>query len=134
MYLVYGTDIVGYSSMINSMETTFQIMLGKIDVSRIQQDELVILGPIIFSAYNVAVIFFVLNIFISIITDSFDKVRAEAKLDKERFDFMKYIWNKIKTIYENEKIKNVDIQQNLDQKDFSKSIDNLNSFIFRVII
>ena len=116
------------------METTFQIMLGKIDVSRIQQDELVILGPIIFSAYNVAVIFFVLNIFISIITDSFDKVRAEAKLDKERFDFMKYIWNKIKTIYENEKIKNVDIEQNLDQKDFSKSIDNLNSFIFRVIV
>jgi polycystin 2 len=132
MYLVYGTDIVGYSSIINSMETTFQIMLGKIDVSRIQQDELVILGPIIFSAYNVAVIFFVLNIFISIITDSFDKVRAESKLDQDKFDFMKYIWNKIKTSLKNKKRDTFIIKQYLDKNDLSNSVDNLNNFIIRV--
>jgi hypothetical protein len=132
MYLVYGTDIEGYSSIINSMETTFQIMLGKIDVSRIQQDELVILGPIIFSAYNVAVIFFVLNIFISIITGSFDKVRAEAKLDKDRFDFMKYMWNKIKASLKNEKQDKVKNKQYLEKNDFLNSVDNLNNFIIRV--
>jgi len=134
MYLIYGNDVLGYSSIINSMETTFQVMLGKIDASRIQQGDLVILGPIIFCAYNVVVIFFALNVFISIITDSFDKVREEARLHPDRFDFMGYVWIKMKKNVGKKELKKVKIDQYLEKRDFLKLIDKLTGFISRVII
>ncbi len=134
MHLIYNNDVLGYSSLINSMETTFQVMLGKIDASRIQQGDLVILGPIIFCSYNVVVIFFALNIFISIITDSFDKVREEARLHPDKIDFMGYVWKKMTKNVGNKTIKNVNIYQYLEKRDVLELFDKLTDYISRVII
>jgi hypothetical protein len=59
------------------MESAFEIMIGKFSALPFVQSNS-ILGPIIVSAYNSVILFFALNIFISIIIDSFEKVRAEA--------------------------------------------------------
>ena len=78
MYLVYGSHLQGYSSFIKSMEDAFLIMLGKANAADFI-NEYPILGPIIYSSYNVIMLCFTLNIFISIITDAFDELRDEAK-------------------------------------------------------
>ena len=55
------------------------------------------LAPLVFSMYNVVILCFVLNIFISSITESFDKVRNRAKKEINDFDF----FNQIKLKWKN---------------------------------
>ena len=77
------------------MGTAFLVMVGKFDVSQFTANN-PILGPIIFSAYNCVILFFALNIFISIIIDSFEKVRNEAKVNPDKFGFLPHILDKIR--------------------------------------
>ena len=85
MHLIFDSTIEGYSSITHSMESAFLMMLGKFDTSHMVQVQPV-LGPIIFCTYNIVILFFALNIFISIIAEAFNKVRHEAK-EKKNFDF-----------------------------------------------
>ena len=102
MYVLYSSYLEGYCTIIKSMETAFQVMLGKFDVSIYSTNNNQILGPLIFAAYNVTILFFALNIFISIITESFDKIRNESKKNSHlEFDLMDHISEIL-----NKKIKN----------------------------
>ena len=95
MHLIFDTTIEGYSSIIHSMESAFLMMLGKFDTSHMVQVEPV-LGPIIFCTYNIVILFFALNIFISIIAEAFNKVRHEAKEKNSLdFDFFDHILRKL---------------------------------------
>ena len=85
MYLIYGNDLEGYASMIKSMESAFLMMLGKFDATQFILHSPV-LGGLIFSTYNVVILCFVLNIFITIITEAFDKIRLEAREKPNEFD------------------------------------------------
>jgi hypothetical protein len=91
MYLIFNQNLEDYSSLIKSMASAFEIMIGKFSALQFMQSNYFILGPIIVSAYNSVILLFALNIFISIIIDSFDKVRAEAKIDPEKFGFLNHI-------------------------------------------
>jgi hypothetical protein len=76
------------------MQSAFLIMLGKFDVT----DFMIsypILGPMIFSAYNITILYFVLNIFVSIITDAFDRIRNEDKKKPNDFDLLDLISKKL---------------------------------------
>jgi hypothetical protein len=107
-------------------------MLGKVESNEIQKGDLKYLGPTVFSAYNVVMIFFILNIYISIITDSFDNVRYEAKTYPDRFDFMEYSLNKIKKLFKlNSKEKKLESKY-VACKDFSHTIDRLTNYLIRV--
>ena len=132
MYLVYGTYLFGYSSIVKSMETAFQVLLGKADMSEIGNGELKYLGPIIFSFYNIVVIFFALNIFISIITDSFYTIREEAKQHPDRFDFMEHSWNKVKIFFRKKKAEKEHEPKCKEYEDVSDAIDSLVNFVIRV--
>jgi len=81
-YFIYNNDFREYASLIKSMESAFLIILGKFDAKKFLFTNTV-LGPCVFAAYNVFVLWFALNIFVSIITGSFDKVRHEAKENPE---------------------------------------------------
>ena len=72
-YLIFNVHLNGYSSLTKSMGTAFCVMMGKFDVTPYTLASPV-LGPLIFSLYNIVILFFALNIFISIIIESFDKV------------------------------------------------------------
>jgi polycystin 1L2 len=98
MYLLLNQKLRGYMSIIKSMESAFEIMIGKLSAIEFLNSNS-ILGPIVISGYCSVVIFFALNIFISIIIDSFDKVRGEAKLNPDKFGFMEHMLNKIKAVF-----------------------------------
>ena len=80
----------GYSSMIKSAESAFQMMLGKFDATHFIKSK-IFLAPIVFSTYNIIILCFMLNIFISIITDAFDKIRDEDKRKPFEFDLIQNI-------------------------------------------
>ena len=109
MYLLFNQNLRGYMSIIKSMESAFEIMIGKLSAAEFLNSNS-ILGPIVVSGYCSVVIFFALNIFISIIIDSFDKVRGEAKLNPDKFGFMGHMLDKIKGVF-----KNKSQQKNLNQ-------------------
>jgi len=98
MYLLFNVNLEGYLSIIKSMESAFEIMIGKLSATQFLESNS-ILGPIIVSAYNSVILFFALNIFISIIIDSFEKVRNEAKLNPDKFGFLNHIIGKFKKLF-----------------------------------
>ncbi len=121
----------GYSSLIKSMESAFEIMIGKFSALPFVQSNS-ILGPLIVSAYNSVILFFALNIFISIIIDSFEKVRAEAKIDPEKFGFLNHIVDKFRRLFRKKDNKSayIDYKSHLDI--LPSRIDNIIDYLIRV--
>ena len=132
MYLVYGCDLAGYSSFTKSMETAFQVMLGKFDVSQMSST---ILGPIIFSLYNIVVIYFALNIFISIIMESFEKLREKAMENPhDDFDFLTYAAVKVKSAFQKKKFVLPSQDKYKDHlSSFPRIVDSFVDYIYKVM-
>ncbi|CUT99160.1 Polycystic kidney disease protein [Echinococcus multilocularis] len=89
-YLLFFDTMTAYSTMISSMETSFQIVLGKFDVKGMYEREPV-LGPMVFAAFSLFIIFIMLSMFVAILTDSFEVVRRDPTLqshDHEMVQFM----------------------------------------------
>jgi hypothetical protein len=95
MYFIYNKDLREYASPIKSMESGFLTILGKFDAKQFLYSTDSILAPLVFASYNTVMLCFALNIFISIITDSFDKVRRDGKQHPEdEVDIFKYLKEK----------------------------------------
>jgi len=98
MYLIFNSSMEGYLSFTKSMESAFEIMIGKLSAKDFLQSN-PILGPIIVSAYNTVILFFALNIFISIIIESFENVRLDAKLNPDKYGFLDHILDKFRRLF-----------------------------------
>jgi hypothetical protein len=96
MYFIYNNDLHEYASLSKSMGSAFQTILGKFDAKQFLYGSRTILGPFVFASYNIVMLTFVMNIFVSIITDSFDKIRHECKDHPEKYDvdIVKYLSQK----------------------------------------
>jgi hypothetical protein len=98
MHLIYGSQIEGYATLLKSGETAFQVMLGKVDTTQAMMSN-PYLTPIIIAAYNMAIIYFSLNIFVSIIIEAFEFVRAKAKENLNEFDFYTHVAHKLTYLF-----------------------------------
>ncbi|VDO02566.1 unnamed protein product [Rodentolepis nana] len=88
-YLLFYDTMTAYSIMNSSMQTSFQIVLGKFDVKGMYERE-PILGPMVFAGFSLFIIFIMLSMFVAILTDSFEIVRRDSTLqshDHEMVDF-----------------------------------------------
>ncbi len=56
-------------------------------------------GTVLFISFNVTVIFFMLNIFLSIIAKAFEKTRLDEKVTEVDFDFYDYVVLKLKEFF-----------------------------------
>ena len=134
MFLIFGSQLRGYSSFIKTMESAFLIMLGKSDASEFIQTY-PILGPIIYSSYNVIILCFALNIFITIITDAFDELREQSKEKPNEFDLKRFIVLKLKKL-----ISRKPSYEHLPSPEkykehlsiFPEYIERINEYLFRV--
>jgi polycystin 1L2 len=98
MFLIYGSEFEDYSSITKAMSTSFSLMIGNGVAGDIGKFKNKIIGPAIFSSYNVIIICFALNIFISIITDSFEMLRLEDTANIENVSFLRHVWKKFEKI------------------------------------
>ena len=93
LHLFFQDKTVGFSTLARSMSTCFEIMLGKFHVDPLIQANS-FFGPLLFAIYNVFIVFILLNMFISIINNSFEAVRKNAEKqadDYKMFGFLKKI-------------------------------------------
>ncbi len=82
MFVIYNDKSLGYATFIKSFESNFLIILGKFNLNSIVESNFT-LGAIIFSAYNILIVFIMTNVIITIISNCFSKTRNEAKKIKE---------------------------------------------------
>jgi hypothetical protein len=116
------------------MATSFQVMVGKSSLSDINGLNS-LLAPIIYSTYNVIILYFVLNIFVSIIIDSFEKMRLRALEKRDELDFLGYVRKKLKKYFVVKRA-SYNLLSHKDYKDhmgiLSSRIDKLIYMVFRV--
>lgn len=80
-YVIFGAYLEDFSSCITSFESILNTLLGAHYFYNLQETDR-IMGPLIFIAFNMLVVFLLLNIFVAIITSSFDRP-ADDEFTKE---------------------------------------------------
>jgi hypothetical protein len=119
------------------METCFQIILGKFDVRQLLESNAVF-GPLIFSLYNIIIVFLLVNIFISVLTDHYSQVKENKDLnlhDPEILDYLKLKFRSISELFythkRNEKELSKYVYENITET-FQKKIDELMQKIVKI--
>jgi polycystin 1L2 len=95
MYLFFQDKTIGFSTFIRAMTTCLEIMLGKFQVDPLVKAH-AFFGPLLFSLYNIFVVFILLNMFISIINDTFSAVRNDAEKQADDYHMVNFIVSKLK--------------------------------------
>lgn len=105
MYIVYNEQLYGYSTFIKSMETNFQIILGKFNIKALIQINYTI-GAVIFSSYNIIILMILINIIIIVISDNFLKLRLKSKKSTMIINFIKdLLFSKMKKVVKKKLVK-----------------------------
>ena len=90
--LYYEGKLLEFSTIIRSMTTCFDILLGKFHVDSLLVADSTF-GPIFYFIFNVYVIFILITIFVSIINESFKVVREDSK--KQDYHMINFLKNKL---------------------------------------
>jgi len=77
-FLAYGDDIGRYSTLNDSMITLYRMLLGDFNVEEMERSNR-FLGPLFFVLWTLAATILFLNMFIAIVVDGFETVRAEVE-------------------------------------------------------
>eukprot|EP00762_Andalucia_godoyi_P008337 ANDGO_07357.mRNA.1 Polycystin-2 len=93
-FISMGRDLFNYSTVPRSMQTLFQAAVGAFDYDEIAQANR-ILGPILFVMYMLLVFYILANMFIAIISNSYEEMSTKIKEEEQEslgvqiFDFLK---------------------------------------------
>lgn len=89
-YLVFSHELYKFHTFVTTVETLISVMLGKFSYVNLEHANRV-LGPIMFFFYSIGVVFILVNMFLSIIIENFNKVKQHNDLqsnEHEIIDFM----------------------------------------------
>ena len=96
-YLLFGSQMTGYSSFTQSIESLFQFVLGNFDFVSMHITQ-PFLGPIFFFLYVIIVGIALQAMFLTIIIEAFQKIRHELEYKKNDYEVVDYIMSKFKGI------------------------------------
>jgi polycystin 1L2 len=97
-YLVYNDKVRSFSSILKSMQTCFEILLGKFDSVPMMQAHNTV-GIITFVIYHFIILFIMVNLFVSIVIDNFLTVKRDSKKHFENFDVVEIIFGQIASFF-----------------------------------
>ncbi|XP_066535300.1 polycystin-2-like protein 1 [Hoplias malabaricus] len=133
-YLLFGTEVISFSTFQKCIFTQFRIILGDFDYDGIERANRV-LGPIYFFTYVFFVFFVLLNMFLAIINDTYSEVKEELASQKDELqitDLIKQSYAKtfMKLKLKNEKISDVQKalrsgSKELEFKDFRETLKEM---------
>uniref|UniRef100_A0A915IHF6 Polycystic kidney disease 2-like 1 protein n=1 Tax=Romanomermis culicivorax TaxID=13658 RepID=A0A915IHF6_ROMCU len=89
-YLLFGTQVLDYSTFYNATFTLLRIILGDFNFQALEQANRV-LGPIYFITFVFFVFFILLNMFLAIINDTYGEVKSELASKKDEFQLYDYL-------------------------------------------
>jgi len=90
-YIIFNVNSFQFASFVKSMETCFQMVLGKFEVDSLIEAN-ALFGTTLFILYNILVVFMLVNMLVSILTDNYAEVKMNSSfLDDEDPDLFKYV-------------------------------------------
>ncbi|CAF4570593.1 unnamed protein product [Rotaria sp. Silwood1] len=94
-FLLFHSKILECSNPLSTAQMLFEMMLLKFDVSDLYAAD-IFLGPFCFTLFIVFVVFICMNMFISIIADSFRVVRHNISLQNSEHEIVDFMVNQMK--------------------------------------
>lgn len=89
-YLLFKNTLYRYHTFVHSTEASIQIALGKFEFLELYEQSPV-LGPLVFAGFVIFIIFVMLNMFLAILNDAFEKVRADVELQSNEHEIVDFI-------------------------------------------
>lgn len=130
LYLFYFDKLESYWSPMKSFTTSFECLVGKFD-RNLNQSTNYFFGPVLFVIYPVVMAFMMINIFITIVCESFKEVRFEIRRNGDELQMRDYFSNRFKNYqsdpYDRTRISNdkyLDISNKLP-RNVERLIENL---------
>ena len=90
IYLIFNDKSIQFATILSCMETLFQLILGKFQVSSMISAH-AFFGSLFYVAYNIMIVFLLINIFVSILIDNYNLIRKNDELDIHDPNVFEYI-------------------------------------------
>ena len=97
-YVVFGSKVEGFSTFITTFETTMAMILGKAyfrDLSHAERT----LGPFFFASFVITMQFFMLNMFMAVIMDTYSDVNSEIDGSSPEFEMAGFLLSYLKSLF-----------------------------------
>jgi hypothetical protein len=96
-YVTFGTKLEDFSTYVLTLQSQLTLMLGKGYFSDMSDAD-PIMGPLYFSFYVIAMIFFLLNMFIAVISDTYADESSEVDPDSEEFVMAAFMMDRLRSL------------------------------------
>lgn len=94
-FLVFGLDNDRYKNFLTAFETQTSILLGDFDYDELQRTNR-LLGPIYFFTFMYFSVFYLLNMFMAIINDTFADVKSSNDKQQNEYEMVEFILSRFK--------------------------------------
>ena len=125
--IVFGRHMYGYRNMLVTAATQISLLLGKFNFYEYQDTNRVI-GPIFFLLYIIMVNWILLNMFLSIINDSYEVVSSGLKEQSNDYEIVDFVMDQFKAWIGYGKTRKEEIQQNIRWQSATKKMNALRAF------
>ena len=97
-YAMFGSMLPEYRSFLSTIETLFNTVMGAFDFEIIRENNR-ILGPIIFFSFMMIMVMILLNVFLTILMDSYAEVQEDEHLTSEDSEAVEMIIKRFKYFF-----------------------------------
>ena len=97
-YVVFGSEIEGFSTFITTCESTLAMTLGKAYFMELSDSEPV-LGPFFFAIFVITMQFFLINMFLAVIMDTYSDVNAEIDENSSEYEMAGFLLSYLKSLF-----------------------------------
>lgn len=97
-HLIFGPHLYSYSNVVFSFESTLNALLGAKSFYHLQENEPV-MGPLMFISFNLLMVLVLLNIFIAIITSSFNRELDDEHTRATEPELMLFFNEKLRDLF-----------------------------------
>ncbi len=95
-YVTLGGKLADYATFLTTIQSLFAMILGSFNYEEITRAH-PILGPIFFFSFVVVMMFILLNMFLSIINDTFTQVKADANKQSNDYEIIDFMFARFQT-------------------------------------
>jgi hypothetical protein len=135
MYLIFNERSQQFSSIVKTMGTCFQMVLGKFEVDVLIKSN-ALFGTILFILYNLVIVCVLLSMFLTIIADYYSEISKEDDfiLEEEDPEFFEYLKEKFLFLIPSSYLKNdnEEIALKSHSETFPEKVHQLVRYINRV--
>lgn len=108
-YLIFGTIMAEYKSMITTIESLFNILLGGFDFNSMEEADR-IYGPILFFSFMMIMVMILMNTFLTILMDAFADVQGDENLKDGELDVLDHFLSRVEKYRRKNKVASINTE------------------------